>query len=308
VSQSPEAPLVSIVIPAYNYAGFLADAVDSVLAQSYPHIELIVLDDGSTDRTPEVLRLYDGRLRWESQPNMGQAATLNKGWAMARGDLLAYLSADDVLYPAAIGTAVEELGAADLVLVYPDYDLVDVRGHRIRTVMAPEFDYRAMVTSWICPPGPGALFRRCAAEAAGPWDTDLQLSPDYDFWLRLGLQGGARRIPKVLAAFRVHEESQSYRAVPASRSDEYQRVTEAYYAQPVPDDVAAARREALSNAFLLSARSHLRSGRYARGAARAAHALRLDPRQLRPRTARIIAHGLLNHVRYRRQAAAGGPA
>ena len=75
---------VSIVIPAYNHARFLGQAIESVLAQTHPQVELIVLDDGSTDGTREVLAKYAGRFHCESQANMGQAATLNKGWAMAR--------------------------------------------------------------------------------------------------------------------------------------------------------------------------------------------------------------------------------
>ncbi len=76
---------VSVVVPAYNHAETLPAAIDSLLAQDYPALEIIVLDDGSTDHTHRVLTAYDGRIRWESQPNMGQAATLNKGWAMSRG-------------------------------------------------------------------------------------------------------------------------------------------------------------------------------------------------------------------------------
>ncbi|MGH8678564.1 MAG: glycosyltransferase family 2 protein, partial [Burkholderiales bacterium] len=72
-------PLVSLVIPAYNHADYLAQAIESVLGQDYPQIELIVLDDGSTDSTRDVLAKYTGKFHWESHQNMGQANTLNKG-------------------------------------------------------------------------------------------------------------------------------------------------------------------------------------------------------------------------------------
>ena len=78
-------PLVTIVTPTYNQADYLAETIDSVLAQDYPNIEYIVIDDGSTDHTMEVLKQYEGRIHWERQSNMGQAATLNQGWAMAKG-------------------------------------------------------------------------------------------------------------------------------------------------------------------------------------------------------------------------------
>src|SRR5688572_17065204 len=91
------APLVSIVVPSYNHARYLGEAIDSILAQDYPKIELIVIDDGSTDGSPEILRGYGKRFHWELQTNQGQVATLNRGWMMSRGDIIGYLSADDVL-------------------------------------------------------------------------------------------------------------------------------------------------------------------------------------------------------------------
>ena len=124
---------VSMVVPAYNHARFLEQAVESVLAQTYPAVELIVLDDGSTDGTREVLAKY-GDIRWETQTNMGQAATLNKGWGMASGDLLGYLSADDYLHPEAVKSAVECLERhADAVLAYPDFVQVNDRSRPLRT-------------------------------------------------------------------------------------------------------------------------------------------------------------------------------
>lgn len=290
---------VSIVVPAYNHAAFLRQALDSLLAQDYPHLEVIVLDDGSTDETPQVLESYSGRLQWERQSNVGQAATLNRGWQMARGDVLGYLSADDVLDPSAVSRLVAILEQEpQTVLVYPDYRLLDARGAMIKAVRAPEFDYRAVLATWVCPPGPGALFRRSAAQAAGFWDTHLKLTPDYAFWLRLGLRGTCRRVPHVLADFRVHDGSQTFGAVPPERSEEYIRVTTSYYTNPdVPLAARQVRAEALSSAYLMSARSHLRSQRYAIGLRRAAKGLRIYPGNLRPRTAKLLGHGLLAHRR-----------
>src|SRR5690349_6912099 len=97
-----EQPLVSIVIPSYNHARYLAAAIESVLAQDHPRVELIVIDDGSTDGSAAVLEKYRGRFHWEVQRNQGQAATMNRGWRLSRGEILAYLSADDVLLPQAV--------------------------------------------------------------------------------------------------------------------------------------------------------------------------------------------------------------
>ena len=83
-------PLVSIVIPAYNSMPYLEEAIESVLSQDYPKIELIVLNDGSTDNTREFLEKYKGKFYYDSHTNMGQAATLNKGWKLIRGDIIGY--------------------------------------------------------------------------------------------------------------------------------------------------------------------------------------------------------------------------
>ena len=121
-------PLVSVVIPAYNHGKYLDAAIRSILEQDYPRVELIVIDDGSTDNTREILTKYEGRFHFESQPNRGQVATLNKGWLMSHGEILAYLSADDLLLHGAIRNAVRCLEEnADAVLTYCDFNLIDPR-------------------------------------------------------------------------------------------------------------------------------------------------------------------------------------
>src|SRR4051812_6953262 len=91
-------PTVSVVTPAYNQADFLRDTVESVLSQDYPNIEYIVLDDGSTDDTPNILAEYGDRFRWETQKNIGQTATINKGWSLTSGDIITWLNSDDTFY------------------------------------------------------------------------------------------------------------------------------------------------------------------------------------------------------------------
>ncbi|MHB1702463.1 MAG: glycosyltransferase, partial [Acidobacteriaceae bacterium] len=195
-----EKPLVSIVIPAYNHGHYLEEAIQSVLSQDYQHIELIVINDGSSDNTAEILERYRGSFYVETQPNAGQARTLNKGWTMSRGEILAYLSADDFLLPRAVSTAVDYLHThPDVVLTYSDFYLVDPSSAVIRGVQTPDYNYKDMVTRLICPPGPGAFFRRSAFLAAGLWDVSLRQMPDFEYWLRLGQYGNFARIPEELA-------------------------------------------------------------------------------------------------------------
>lgn len=295
-------PLVSVVIPAYNLARYLDEAIQSVLGQDYPNIELIVLDDGSTDDTRTVLERYGDRFRWETHANMGQAATLNKGWNTSRGEVLAYLSADDVLLPHAVSTSVRHLKAnPGGVMVYCDFNLIDPSSRVVRQVILPDFDYRELVTRSIRPPGPGAFFWRDAYEAAGPWDGSLRQTPDYEFWLRLGLEGKFLRIPEVLAALRVHEESQSFARMNESRAEEYVRVTTNYYRSPrVPPEVRVAEPEALSSAHLVTARAHLRSGRRRAALGNLSRAWSLCPTNvLSTTTLRLVVNGLFNQAGHR---------
>ncbi len=97
--QALDQPLVSIIIPCYNAERYIAEAIDSALAQTYPKIEVIVIDDGSTDGSLAVIRSFGDRIRWETGPNRGACAARNRGIALARGALIQFLDADDLLHP-----------------------------------------------------------------------------------------------------------------------------------------------------------------------------------------------------------------
>jgi glycosyltransferase involved in cell wall biosynthesis len=299
----PTAPsLVSIVIPSYNHERYLAAAIDSVLAQDYPRIELIVIDDGSTDGSPGILKTYGSRFHWEIQSNQGQVATLNRGWLMSRGDVLAYLSADDLLLPGAVSTAIRCLERnPDAVLAYCDFNLIDPNSAVVRRVRTPDFDYREMLTKMICPPGPGAFFRRSAFEKAGTWHTGFRQMLDYEYWLRLGLHGRFVRIPEVLAAYRVHPGSQSFIAGSQIRPEEPIKIIEAYFDGPlVPQHLKDARTEALGTAHLHSAHLHFRMGNYRRGLAALRRGFALHPRNvLSLRPLRVAFNIVFNRIGHR---------
>jgi glycosyltransferase involved in cell wall biosynthesis len=295
-------PLVSIVIPCYNQGNYLRQAIESVLSQDHPHIELIVLDDGSTDDTRTVLAAYAGRFHCASHANMGQAGTLNKGWRMSKGEILSYLAADDFLLPGAVRTSVDKLIAnPEIVLTYCDFTRVDPDARVLWQVRTPEFSYRDLAVGIICQPGPGVFFRRDAFERAGFWNELLRQTPDYDYWLRLGLEGPFARIPEVLAAYRMHDRSQSLAPADPSKADEMVNVISAHFRnRRVPPEIARAEPEAMSNAHIIAARQHLRSGRLLAALKHMRHAFRLHPHSyLRLRNWRMIVNGLVNRIGYR---------
>jgi glycosyltransferase involved in cell wall biosynthesis len=136
MSESPaELPLVSVVIPAYNAAATLPASIESVLAQRYPRVEVVVVDDGSTDRTPEVLRSFGDRIRWVYQENGGLPTARNTGHRTATGDLIAWLDADDLAEPDRIALQV------DFLLQHPEIVLVgtDFSAFRDSGVVASRF-------------------------------------------------------------------------------------------------------------------------------------------------------------------------
>lgn len=276
-------PLVSIVIPAYNAAEYLCEAIDSVLDQSYPNIELIVLDDGSTDGTSEILKRYpEGDFYRESHPNMGQAATLNKGWAMSKGEFLGYLSADDTLLPDAVEMLVGYFDQdSSVAMVYCDYEYMDQNSSALKTIRLPEFSYSEMILKILCIPGPGALWRRTAFEKCGGWDESLRQLPDYEFWLRLSLYGSFYHVPNSLARFRVHTGSQTYSAADTKKSEEIISVMKGYFQRPdLPQNIQRYRAVAMANAHIFSAALHFRAGRYAVACRHLSEAFGCSPQSL----------------------------
>jgi glycosyltransferase involved in cell wall biosynthesis len=298
-------PLVSIVVPAYNHAHYLAECIDSVLAQTYSSIELIVLDDGSTDHTRQVLEGYGNRFHWESQNNMGQSATLAKGWTLSKGSILGYLSADDVLRPDAVAEAVAVLETRlEIVTTYCDFDLIDDESRTVRSVAALDFDAKDLVLSMICQPGPGAFFRKEAYLKAGPWDKRLRQNPDLDFWIRMALQGDFARIAKNLAGFRVHEGSQTYQSATVVRADEPILIATRFLERPdLPAWIRANSGRATASACLASAQLHLRAGRLVTSANRLFSAMKASPRTLLSiRAIHVLTSALFGRVLHRLRA------
>lgn len=259
-------PLVSIVTPTYNQAEFLAETIDSVLAQDYPNIEYIVLDDGSTDATPDVLRRYERRIQWQRHENMGQANTLNKGWAKASGKYIGYLSSDDLYYRTGVRKLVEMLEDDDsIVCAFPDCDLIDSRSRVIKRNVCRPLNLAELVVRQECHIGPGALFRRAAFEAVGGWKPQLKLAPDREFWIRLATQGRFEMHSETLAGYRLHPRSISYTDVSEEVGREYVAVLDQYFqTTSIPPAIYARKAEAYGYAHLLLARNCFRAGKLTR--------------------------------------------
>lgn len=247
-------PLVSIITPAYNFAEFLPETIESVLAQDYDNIEYIVLDDGSTDNTMEILQRYTGRITWESHANMGEADTVNKGLQMAAGDYFIIVNADDPVLPGLVSIAVTFMEANPDVLVgYPRWLEIDAEGHTIGEFETYDYHYVDMIKGFYCMPGVGSIIRRRAIELAGGRDKSLRWASDMEHWFRIGLYGPFARIPHVLATHRTHPRAKTQADKGIAMMQEYIRVVDKIYERDdLPPEVLAARSEAFSNVYYIA--------------------------------------------------------
>lgn len=264
-----ELPLVSIVTPTYNQAQFIRETMSSVFDQTYPAIEYIVIDDGSTDATSEIIKSERRLSVAESQVNMGQSRTLNKGWALAKGKYIGYLSSDDLIYPEAVEKMVSILETdSNIVCTFPDSNLIDIQSNIIKKNICREFDLENLIVRQECYIGPGALFRGDAFHAIGGWDPTLKLAPDREYWIRLASRGRFVFCNEILAGYRLHPQSISYKDVSEEVSGEYVRVLDRYFAEEmgqVLPSILKRRDEAYAYATMIIARNCLRAGQYTRG-------------------------------------------
>jgi len=250
---------VTVVVPVYNRGGrLLKEALDSLLSQDYPSLEVLAIDDGSTDDTPQVLAEYaerhPTRFRWAQQANQGQAATLNRGFAMAESALLAYLSSDDLLLPGATSRLVAELAAdGDAVLAYPSYQVIDESGEVVDTMTPPDYSRVESVRLQDTIVGPGAVFRASALRRAGPLRTDLPYLWDSELWLRLSRAGRFIRVDEPLACWRQHGGSLTVAEPGRDMAEERLRILDGVFAEGADRELEAVRDQAYRNAYVLGA-------------------------------------------------------
>lgn len=201
---------LSIVTPSLNQAAFIEECIASVRDQLEPGDEHIVVDGGSTDSTVEVLRRHP-HLRWISEPDRGQADALNKGFKMARGEIIGWLNADDAYVEdtlAVIRRFFEK--KRDVALCYGYVNVIDAEGRLIRKRYSPDFDFGLLVRNGDCYAQPTFFFRKSALEEVGYLDPARRWTMDYDMILRFGRKFGVRNIPRVLGSFRQHSGSMSH--------------------------------------------------------------------------------------------------
>jgi glycosyltransferase involved in cell wall biosynthesis len=217
ISMTSDLPKISVITPSYNSGRFIEHTIQSVLSQEYPKLEYIVMDGGSTDNTLEILQKYKGSVNWISEKDSGQSHAINKGFALATGDVLAYLNADDIYEPGALHTV------GNYFLKHPTAywvtgrcRFIDQNDHEIRK-LASIYKYiwlfwgsykALLVIDYVSQPA--TFWHRTVINKIGYFDETLYYAMDYDYSLRIGKLFKMCRIDRSLAAYRIHSASKTF--------------------------------------------------------------------------------------------------
>lgn len=207
-------PRVTIVTPSYNQGRYIGETIESVLSQSYPDIEYIVIDGGSTDSTHSVLEDYRDNIdRIISEADAGQSDAINKGLRLATGTLVGWLNADDVLLPNAVERVVRSFQRTPTAVIhYGDVVVVDSRGCDVRMLNPKErLSYDELVEGHATMVQPGSFYPKHAVDCIGLLNPWFHAAMDRDLWLRLLRHGDAVHVGCTVAKFRVHPQSKTSR-------------------------------------------------------------------------------------------------
>jgi glycosyltransferase involved in cell wall biosynthesis len=202
---------VSVIIPTYNRADYVLEAIESVLAQTYSDYEIIVVDDGSTDETAAVLRplAEKGVIRCVYQPNQGESAARNHGIRLARGDYIAFLDSDDLFLPTKLEKQVAFLDAhPDVAFVHSCYSKFDDEGNDLGYRDTSKFAgdvYPQILLDWsVLMAVPCVMVRAEVLDEVGGFDESMRWGPDLDLWRRITRRYPIGVIPEALSKVRVH--------------------------------------------------------------------------------------------------------
>ncbi|MCS6860982.1 MAG: glycosyltransferase [Abditibacteriales bacterium] len=282
-------PKVSVIIPAYNCARYIAEAIDSVLAQTYRDFEIIVVDDGSTDGTGEVVHRYADRVRYIRQDNRGPSGAKNTGIQVARGEFISTLDGDDLWLPHRLEKLVPLLDRQlELGFVYGDCYRIDETPDRIQPRTAFEIHGGAR-RGWVLEelvmvnfvPSQSVLIRRCALDAVGLFDESYRIGEDWDLWLRLAARYPVDFVPEVVAMRRQHAQNITNNSDVTMMRNAVSILNNLRRREPeAVGRIRHAHTRALARAHFLLGVAYVNKGEGRRGRAEIARSLRYTPTHL----------------------------
>lgn len=211
-------PTVSVIVPTYNRAEYVRDAIDSILAQTYQDFEIIVVDDGSTDHTKEVLGRYDGKITYLHQSNGGSGSARNLGIRHARGKYIAFLDSDDFWLSTLLDSEVRFLEQNHYDFVHSKMIVTDINGHEAGYKPSRKqentFDWFIKFGRWSTST---VLVKKECFEKVGYFDESLRVVQDYDQWLRIARHFRIGFLNETLSVYRQHENNISNDQLPYYR-------------------------------------------------------------------------------------------
>lgn len=214
--------IISVVIPAYNSAKTLPGALESVFAQTYGEHEIIVVDDGSSDDTPDVLSRYASRVKYIRQENKGPSAARNMGIRAARGEYIAFLDADDLWLPEKLELQLDLMKRDPMTaLVGCGIYAIDRDGQVVDTVVRREEepDFPEQIGFWNAFGNPScALARKSVFEELGPFNENLRFGEDWEMWLRISRRHRVRFVSLPMIKFRKHDGFKNYERIDIIKS------------------------------------------------------------------------------------------
>ena len=223
------APRISIVTPSYNSVSFIEQTLRSVLEQRYSALEYICQDGASTDGTIEIINSYAPHLHvLNSEPDRGQTHALNRGFAYATGDILAYLNSDDILLPGALHYVASFFqDRPDIDVIYSHRVMIDEEGHEVGRWILPRHNDRALQYADYVPQETMFWRRDIFQKIGGQFDESFQFAMDWDLILRFRAAGARfARVPRLLGAFRVHSAQKSQAVIEEIGEREMDRLRE----------------------------------------------------------------------------------
>jgi len=205
------APIVSIIVPLYNCERFIAQTIESVIQQTVQSFELLVIDDGSTDGSRQIVNEYamqDERVKYSYQENAGVSVARNRGFKKSKGRFVAFLDSDDVWLPDNLSLKLKKFEDDDIGLVHSDGLLIDEEAKRSETILSG-MEGRVLEAMLLWDgtqiPGPSSvLIRRDVLEAVGLFDENLSTAADKDLFIRIASQYRIGRLPEVTWYYRIH--------------------------------------------------------------------------------------------------------
>ncbi len=202
--------LVSIITPSYNQAAYLEQTILSVLNQDYPSLEYIVIDGASSDGSAEIIRKHEGRFAyWVSEKDRGQADAINKGFAHANGDIIAWLNSDDYYLQGTVRAAVKAFDEnPDVALAYGNMLAVDEHGETINTLTYQPLSFEDLLCFQIIGQ-PAVFMRRSALQKTKGVDLDFHFLLDHLLWIQIAKHGKILHIDQTWSAARYHAEAKN---------------------------------------------------------------------------------------------------